>query len=392
MRQPVPMDPIYLDYNSTTPIAAEVAETMAGCYAAGYVNPASAHRLGQQARQKLEQLRNEIIEMLGGETKGRSPDRLFFTSGGTESNNLAIAGLSGSPPGKVVISPVEHPSVFGAAQELARHGFTIETIRVDTNGVCDLDHLERILEDVSTPVRLVSVMLANNETGVIQPIKKIAEISHAAGVLVHCDAVQGVAKIKLDFRELGVDSLSFTAHKFHGPRGIGGLLCQPNLTPRAILFGGFQQNSVRPGTEDVALVAGMHRALSLFCEEPEKRISRVSQMRDQLQQLIVTAIPETVVNGEGADRVPHTLNISFPGVNRQEFLLAADMQGLAISTGSACASGSSDPSHVLVAMNAPNPVIEGSIRLSLGVSTTVAEIEEAARRIIKIANSLRQSK
>ena len=386
------MEPIYLDYNSTTPIAAEVAETMADCYAAGYVNPASAHRLGQQARQKLEQLRAEIISMLGGETKGRSPDQLFFTSGGTEANNLAIAGLSGSPPGKVVISSVEHPSVFGAARELARHGFTIDKIRVDTNGVCDIDHLQQILDDAEPPVRLVSVMLANNETGVIQPIKKITEISHAAGALVHCDAVQGVAKIKLDFRELGIDSMAFTAHKFHGPRGIGGLLCQPNLTPRAIMFGGFQQNAVRPGTEDVALVAGMHRALSMFCDDSEGRISRMTKMRDQLQNRIVTAIPDTVVNSEGADRVPHTLNISFPGVNRQEFLMAADIQGLAISTGSACASGSSDPSHVLVAMNAPNPVIEGSIRISLGVTTTVAEIEEAARRIIKIANTLRHAK
>ncbi len=365
---------------------------MASCYAEEFVNPASAHRPGQRARRRLEQLRAEIIEMLGGETKGRQTDKLVFTSGGTESNNLAIAGLVGDSNGRVLISAIEHPSVLGAAENLAHRGFRVEKIPVDQNGVCDLAALQRLLINDTTPVQLVCIMLANNETGVIQPIREIVAICHEKGALVHCDAIQGIAKTKFGFRDLGVDSIAITAHKFHGPRGIGGLLIGPDIKLQPILFGGFQQMGLRPGTEDVALAAGLHRALELFHENADQRIKRLTDLRDTLQTSILSELPDTVVNGGFAERVPHTLNLSFPGVNRQEFLMAADIQGLAISTGSACASGSSEPSHVLVAMGAPATVIEGSIRISLGVPTTDVEIAESACRIINIVNDLRQAK
>lgn len=386
------MDPIYLDHNSTSPIDPRVAKAVLECFELAYVNPASAHRPGQLARRKLEELRSQIIEGLGGETKGRNLDQLVFTSGGTESNNLALFGLTTQPPGRVIVSAIEHPSVIGSAEILKLRGHEVVTLPVNSSGVCEVDALVDLLNDNSGITQLVSVMLANNETGVIQPIKQIVEVCRDKGVLTHVDAVQAVAKIDVDFRELGCDAMTFTAHKFQGPRGIGGLLMRPEIVLNPILFGGFQQMAMRPGTEDVALVVGMARALELYFEQPNARQKHLATLRDQLETSILTAIPDAVVNGQAANRVPHTLNISFPGINRQAFLMAADLAGLAISTGSACASGSSDPSPVLVAMGASKDVIEGSIRISVGPSTTASEIEESARRILLIHNDLRKQK
>lgn len=384
------MKQIYLDNNSTTPIDPEVIEVMMSCYAEGYANPASQHRTGQAARRKLEQLRTEIVGMLGGQTSGMNADRLIFTSGGTESNNLAMLGLAHMPEGdlpeerQVLVSAIEHPSVIGAGQQLARLGFEVRQIPVDKNGVVDVDEVLRLLD---TPTRLVSVMLANNETGVIQPVARIASLCREKGVMMHTDAVQAVGKIPVSFSELGVDALSLTAHKLHGPRGIGALLLKHTTTPFPIVFGGFQQMAIRPGTEDVALVAGMHKAISLYSEA---RSNRMRELRDELQCSIRAAFPDAIVNGELAERTPHTLNLSFPGINRQALLMAADIAGLAISTGSACASGSSEPSPVLVAMGADSDIIEGSIRISLGGQNTPSEINLVTERIISLINDLRR--
>ena len=349
-------DFIYLDHNSTSPILPEVAQTIADCHAAGFVNPASQHRLGQKARSKVEQLRRSTAEMLGANYTGMRTDQLVFTSGGTESNNLAMLGLvdRDAEPKRVLISSIEHPSIFGAAEQLVRLGFTVEKIPVDQNGVCNLDALKKLLEQ---PAQLVSIMLANNETGVIQPVAEVATICREHKVLVHCDAVQAVAKIPVNFAELGIDAMSFTAHKFGGPRGIGGLLLKNGVTPQPILFGGFQQTGIRPGTEDVSLIAGLHRALELFHESASEQMDRLSGLRDGLQSNLKNEFDDLVINGGQVTRVPHTLNLSFPGVDRQSFLLAADMAKIAISTGSACASGSSELSPVLLAMGLKKEVI-----------------------------------
>ena len=390
-------DFIYLDHNSSSPILPSVAKTVSECLEAGYANPASQHRLGQLARSKTEQLRRSMAEMLGAQCSGMQTDQLVLTSGGTESNNLAILGLvsksdetdpanSDVRPKRVLISAIEHPSVFGAAEQLVRLGFEVEKIPVDGNGVCDLDALQSLL---NKPTQLVSMMLANNETGVIQPVAQAARICRKQNVIFHTDAVQAVAKIPVDFGQLGVDAMSFTAHKFGGPRGIGGLLVRHGVTPQPILFGGFQQSGIRPGTEDVALAAGMHRGMELFHLGPKSQMARLTELRDKLQNNLLAEFDDLVVNGGQAKRVPHTLNISFPGVDRQSFLLAADIEGLAISTGSACASGSSELSPVLLAMKLEKEIIEGSIRISLGVSTTPAEIVETTRRIVKIISGFR---
>lgn len=386
------MVPIYLDHNSTTRIDPDVVRTMDACYAKGYVNPASAHRPGQSARRKLEELRTQIIGWLGGNTAGRDTDQLLFTSGGTEGNNLAIRGLAGPEPGRVLISAIEHPSVIGAAESLLQHGFEVQKIPVDNQGICRLDVLEQMLADASVPTRLVSVMLVNNETGVVQPIARIAEICRKNNILIHVDGVQAVAKIQLSFRQLDIDAMTFTAHKFHGPRGIGGLLLRSGIEPNPLFFGGFQQQALRPGTEDVALAAGIHRALELYVDNACGRTTHLRTLRDTLEAIVVSELPETVINSALAPRAPHASNLSFPGLNRQAFLMAADVAGLAISTGSACASGSSEPSPVLLAMGADGDIIEGSIRISVGADTTMLEIEDAASRIISIANDLRRTK
>ncbi len=386
-----PMQPIYLDYNSTAPIDPRVTDAMVACHREGYVNPASQHRMGQAARRKLESLRSEIIDMLGGENSGVHADRLIFTSGGTESNNLALLGLAldntGNPVGRVLVSAVEHPSILGAADCLRRRGVTVDVIPVDQNGVVKLDELERAIDQ---PAMLVSVMAVNNETGVVQPIQQVAGLCKTKSVLIHTDAVQAVAKMPVRFSELGVDAMTLTAHKLHGPRGIGGLLVKHSVALNPIVFGGFQQMGVRPGTEDVALVAGFHRALQLYHEEAGSRLQHMEKLRDLLQMRVLRDCPGVFVVGSEACRTPNCLNVSFPGIDRQAFLMAADMQGLAISTGSACASGSSDPSHVLLAMGLDRETTEGSIRLSLSHRSTVREINLAADRIALIHKDLQR--
>lgn len=393
-------DIIYLDHNSTTPIDASVVQTISECYAAGYVNPASQHRMGQLARRKLEQLRRRMAEILGANCSGMQTDQLILTSGGTESNNLALLGLVGAqrevgqaesdqPPGRVLISAIEHPSVVGAAQQLARLGYQVEKIPVDRNGVCRIDSFSSLIEP---PTALVSMMLANNETGVLQPVAEAAALCRERGILFHTDAVQAVGKIPVNFRRLGVDAMTFSAHKLNGPRGIGGLLLRHGISPQPILFGGFQQIAIRPGTEDVATAAGMCRALELFEENPTGRFLNTLELRDRLQNELLAEFDDLIVNGGQAIRMPHTLNVSFPGVDRQSFLMAADLAGLAISTGSACASGSSELSPVLLAMGLEKAVVEGSIRISLGVSTTSSDIVESKRRISKIIRDIRARK
>ena len=394
------MNTIYLDNNSTTAISPTVAATIAQCYQDRYVNPASQHQLGQAARRKLEQLRSEMIAMLGGVSTGMQTDRLIITSGGTESNNLALAGLAAASRNKhqtgdcslrIIISAVEHPSVLTCAHYLGTVGYRIETLSVDGNGVIDLAQLqEKIASHEQDPIAVVSVMAANNETGVIQPVAQASAACRQHGIYFHCDAVQAVGKTSVNFADLGVDSMSMTAHKFHGPRGVGGLMVRHGIELSPMLFGGFQQMATRPGTEDVALTAGMHGALTEF-QHDTKREATIGRLRDRLQTGLQAIEPSVVVNGATADRMAHTLNVSFPGINRQAFLMAADFAGLAISTGSACASGSSDPSHVIIAMGANNDVVEGSIRFSLGAFNTEQEIDNCLTICKQILDKLSTS-
>jgi cysteine desulfurase len=395
---PTPLEPIYLDHNATTPLLPEVAEAMRACDAEPCHNPASQHSFGRRARRKLEDARERIASLLGADVSGRQPDRLVFTSGGTEANNLAIRSLaergdsvgraaSSGSRGHIVISAVEHPSVAAPVEEMACHGWRVDRLSVDANGVICAHKLAGLIRPET---RLVAAMLGQNETGVLQPVDKLSAICATHHVPLHTDAAQIVGKLPVDFRALGASTMTAAAHKFHGPLGIGALVFRSGVELRPLMFGGFQQGGVRPGTEPVTLAVGMCRALELWHADRLERAARMRELRDRLEALIVAGDPHAVVIGRGAERLPHTSQIAFVGIDRQAMFMALDQAGVACSTGSACASGSSEPSPVLLAMACESGVVTSALRFSLGATTTDQEIAEAARRIIQCCNNLRR--
>ncbi len=410
----MPPAAIYLDHNATAPILPEVADAVREAALRYHGNPASQHDAGRQARRALEQARVRIAEILGARTTGMDADQLIFTSGGTESNNLAIYGLLGlaagtlrtggmNPPAHgasslpaLVISAIEHPSIARTAESLAlpistrAGGFippALQTLGVNAAGVIRLDQLESLLTPAT---QLASIMLASNETGVLQPVAEVAAICRRHGVLLHTDATQVVGKLPVNFTELGVDALTATAHKFHGPLGVGVLLLRHGVQLTPALHGGFQQAALRPGTESVALAIGMQTALELWQREADARRERMTMLRDRFEQSILASWPEAVVIGGQSPRLPHTSNIALVGLNRQALVMALDLAGVACSSGSACASGSSEPSPTLLAMGLPEEQISASVRFSLGATTTADEIDEAARRILNVCSNLRR--
>jgi cysteine desulfurase len=386
------MNPTYLDCNATSPLLPEVAEALDRAQRAGYANASSQHTPGRQARRLLEDARERIGEILGAHVAGHQPDRVLFTSGGTEANNLALLGLGGNrgaaPDPTLLISAVEHPSLRGPAAELARRGWDVQTVPVDSDGRIDLATAAAQLQPAT---RLVSVQLANSETGVIQPIGELATLCQARGMLLHTDAAQAVGRIDVDFSALGVAALSAAAHKFHGPLGIGLLIVRRGVELTPSLFGGFQQSALRPGTEPVALVLGLLAALEAWHRDRAARTARWHELREMFEGKLRTGYPDLVVHGASVARLPQTSNIAFVGVNRQALLMALDQAGIACSTGSACASGSSEPSPTLMAMNRPTAELESSLRFSFGALTTSADVADSAERILRVYRELRQA-
>jgi cysteine desulfurase len=348
----------------------------------------------------LEDARERIAELLGAEVRGLRSDRLVFTSGGTEANNLAIRGLAeidASPGGAsgtdsrrhIIISAAEHPSILTLADKMARDGWRVDVLGVDALGVTRADQLPNLIRPET---RVVATMLGQNETGVLQPVAELSAICAVHNVPLHTDAAQVVGKLAVDFRALGASTMTVAAHKFHGPVGIGALVVRNGTDLRPQLFGGFQQGGLRPGTEPVALAVGMCRALELWYSERHQRASRMRELRDRFENSILSGWPQTVVIGSGADRLPHTSQLALVGLDRQALFMALDQAGVACSTGSACASGSSEPSPVLLAMGCETAVVTSALRFSLGVLTTTSEVDEAARRIIRCCNDLRLRK
>jgi len=384
------MDSIYLDHNATTPTRPEVAEAMARCYRAGYANPASQHRAGQRARQVLEDAREAIAQALGADLAGSPPDRLVLTSGGTEANTLAVIGIARAGvregPGRLIVSAVEHASVIEPAEHLMEEGWRLDTLGVTAEGVVRVERLPGLL----TPeTRLVSVMLGNHETGVLQPVSELVPICREAGVPLHTDAVQVAGKLPIEFRRLGVSAMTVTAHKFQGPLGIGALIVREGVSIEPILFGGHQQEGLRPGTESVALAVGMRTALELWQKDHEAHARRLTALRERFEAGLRAGVADLVVNGSGAARLPHTSSIAFPGLDAQVLMLALDTAGVACSVGSACSSGSAELSPTLRAMQLAHEIVAGSLRFSLGATTTEAEIDEAVRRILRVVHELR---
>jgi cysteine desulfurase len=377
---------IFLDYNSTTPLLDEVADSMSECYARGYGNPASQHGVGRQSRRLVEDAREAIAGLLGACLTGRRPDRLIFTSGGTEANNLALLGLAGDRRGRLFVSAIEHPSVVGPAEFLARHDWRVERVPADPTGAVQIDRF-RDLVTGDRPA-FAALMLGNNETGVLQPVEDLATTCNEQGMPLHTDAVQVVGKLPVDFTRLGAGTLAFSAHKFHGPRGIGGLLVRGDIELQPILHGGFQQGGLRPGTEPTPLIVGMGKALEIWRREADERLHRMTTLRDRFEAELRERIPDVVINGVAAARLPHTSNVSFPGLDRRALAMALDLEGVACSTGSACASGSSEPSPVLIAMGLADDMVAGSLRFSLGATTTQEEIDAAIERIVAVVDRL----
>ena len=370
------MDKIYLDHNATTPVAPEVLDIVTSVLQNQIGNPSSVHSAGRSARVLVDEAREQVALLIGA-----SPSEIVFTSGGTEANNFALLGVAfgmGKPGGHIITSQVEHPSILNPCRQLENLGFVIDRLKVDERGHIDLQDLEDVLTESTL---LVSLQHANSETGVIQDLQKIAEITKKKGVLLHTDAVQSVGKIPLCLQDVAVDMLSLSAHKLNGVKGVGALYLRngsPDLfSPQC---GGGQEKKRRGGTENVAGIAGFGKA----CELAKRRLesqepSRLASLRDHFYQLISSQISGVEIFGDLDNRLPNTLNVGFSGVEGDTLLIALDMAGVAVSTGSACSSGSGLPSPVLTAMGIPHDKINASIRFSLGCSNTIEEIEQAAK-------------
>ena len=381
-----PTSTIYLDHNATTPVLPEVADAVREASLRYSANPASQHSAGRQARRMLEATRQRVAQLLGAKTSGMDADRVIFTSGGTEAANLAIFGLVGATEagGHFVTSGIEHPCVIQAAEKLP--GCEVTQLSASTDGRIEVETLRQALR---TDTRAVSMMLANNETGVVQPIADMASVCAEQGIVMHTDAAQAIGKMPVRFTDLGAQAMSLAAHKFYGPLGVGALVLRHSVALEPSLFGGHQQAGLRPGTESVALAIGLFTALECCLKTLHQESTRIAELRDRFEQRLITELPELVVNGGKAERLPNTSNLGFVGWERQALLMALDQAGIACSSGSACASGSSEPSPTLLSMGLKSEVVEGSIRFSLGRTTTALEIDQACRRILSVCQRLR---
>lgn len=372
---------IDLDHNATTRPLPEVVETVARLMREAYANPGSRHAAGRKARQVLEQSRETIAQILGA-----APAEVVFTSGGTEATNLALLGFAEGRQGVVVLPPGEHPATEETVKTLQSRGWQRQLLPLDGDGLIRSAAYDEVPWD---EVRLATLLLAHNETGVIQDVAPLGERCAEHRVPLHVDAVQAVGKIDVNFREMTATTMAVGAHKFHGPRGVGVLLIRTGARLSPQVYGGFQEEGRRAGTECVALAAGMALALERWHGERESRTRHVQELRDRLQAELLSRCPPAIVNGSQERRLPNTLNIAFPGCPGEALLVALDLEGVACSLGSACASGSSEPAPILVAMNCPDDVLDSSLRLSVGVDNSAAEIHEAAERITAVVARLR---
>ncbi len=372
---------IYLDNNATTALDPEVLEAMRP-YFLTPGNAESRHAAGRAARRGWDWAKETVAAILGAD-----PGEVIFTSGGTEANNLAVFGLAGAEhePGHVVSSPIEHPAIAEPVARLEAAGFAVDRPAVNGEGVADAEAMAATFCD---DTRFATLMLANNETGAVQPVARLAELAQQREIRVHSDAVQAVGRVPVDFHALGVATLAASAHKFHGPVGVGLLLVRSGVRLGSRLFGGGQQQGRRAGTVAVPLAVGLATALERWHKESEARTKRWSALRDRLEAGLVKALgAERVVRNGPADpraRLPQTTNLGFPGLDGDALLMQLDLAGIAASLGSACASGSTRPSPTLVAMRVPDDRLRSSVRFSLGATTTESEIDDAIPRIVDI--------
>ena len=376
---------VYFDYNATTPLAPDVIEIVARASLEIFGNASSVHRFGQQAKAMLDDARSSVAALVGGD-----PSEVVFTSGGTEADNFALRGVAEAlePAGRrhLIASVIEHEAVLNTLKALARRGWQVTLLPVDPSGIVSP---ERLRDSITDDTAIVSVMHANNEIGTIQPVAALAEIAHAHGALMHTDAVQSAGKIPVDVRALGVDLLSLSGHKFNGPKGAGALWIKRGTRVQSTMTGGKHERNRRAGTENVPAIAGLGVAARLAREKGGGEATQIAALRDRLEQRILATVPGTAVNGDRDRRVPNTTNISFDRVEAESLLIALDLEGVAVSTGSACSSGTLEPSHVLKAMGLPAHRTQNSLRFSLGTFSTEAEVDFVAGILPRLVEKLR---
>jgi cysteine desulfurase len=376
---------VYLDYNATTPVAPEVLAAMLPYFCVEYGNASSIHTFGQRARGAVEEARESVAALLGALSA-----EIMFSSGGTESNNHAIFGVVGAASGKskhVITSAVEHSAVLDPCRALEKRGVAVTVLPVDREGIVNPEDVRRAIRPETV---LITIMLANNELGTIEPIEEIGKIAAEAHVTLHADAVQAAGKIPIDVAKLGVHLLSISAHKLYGPKGVGALYVRKGTRLEPLLYGGHSERDRRPGTEDVTSIAGLGKAADLALTHIRGEGRRIAVLRDRLENGLLERIPHARVNGSRAQRTPNTTNLTLPFIEGEAMVIALDLRGLACSTGAACSSGAVEPSHVLTAIGLASEDARATLRLSLGHQTTDDEIDFALETIPPVIDRLRQ--
>jgi cysteine desulfurase NifS len=374
---------VYLDHNATTPLDPEVLQAMLPYLQDDFGNPSSVHTTGNRARKAVETARRSVASLLNCTAR-----RIIFTSGGSEANNLAIRGTlkaMGSKTGHLITTTIEHPATLQPFKDLAKQGFSVTRLPVNSQGLIDPDELARI---ITTDTLLISIMLANNEFGTIQPIKKLAAIARKHNVLFHTDAVQGVSKIGMDVQDLDIDLLSISAHKMYGPKGVGVLYIKKGVKIAPLIEGGGQELGIRSGTENVPSIIGFGKACELAFQRLQSGASKkTATLRDYLFEKVITKIPEAQRNGSITACLPNTLNITLPGIRGESLVLLLDQKGISLSAGSACKSGNTNPSHALLALGLSEDEAHCTVRFSLGISTTKEDIDYTINALEELYNN-----
>ncbi len=378
---------VYFDHNATTYARQEVIETMLPFFRQRFGNASSLHFFGQEARNAVEKARSQVASLICAE-----PEEIIFTSGGTESDNLAIrgivaAGRKSTCRPHVVTSSIEHPAVLRTCRALEKTGVDVTYLPVTPEGCVRMEDVEAAIRPETV---LLTIMLANNETGVVQPLAGISSIARSRGVAFHVDAVQGAGKIPVDAGAIGADLMSISAHKFYGPKGIGALYVRSGTAVEPVLTGGHQESGLRPGTENVPAIAGFGEACRISAERLGEEMTHIARLRDRIEKGLLEKIPGVKINGAGAERVPNTCNVTVTRVEGEAMTLYMSMLGFALSSGSACATGETDPSHVLMAMGLDPVEAQGSIRISLGAGNTEAEVDMFLDAFPGVARRLRE--
>lgn len=377
--------PIYFDHAATTPVDKNVLEKMLPYFTEVFGNPNSQHAYGREAVKAVDEARDNIAKIIGAK-----PSELYFTSGGTESDNWALRGILHAYKDKgkhFIISPIEHAAMLVTAKALTKEGFEVDYMKVNEEGFVDLEHLKSIIRKDTI---FVGCMMANNEVGTIEPIKEIAEIAHSVGAVMFTDAVQAAGVLKINVKDLGVDVMSMSSHKIYGPKGVGALYIRNGLRTESIITGGHQERMKRGGTTNTAGIVGFSEAFKITVKDIDKNFEYVSSLRDHFIDRVLSEVPFVKLNGPRQNRLPANADFSFEFIEGESILFSLDLAGIAVSSGSACSSGSLEPSHVLLALGLPEELAHGSIRFSFGKHNTIEEVDYAVETIKSAVKRLRE--